>query len=80
MKLNDEEGKKLVAGMDAMRDLSAELDAIDYENDPDALSKQYEIMDLMMTFSMGMGPLRKKTAIAKDENDVTQDKAVDNAE
>lgn len=72
MRMNEEDGKKLMAGMDALRDLGAELEAIDYDNDPEALEKQGEIMDLMMTFSMGMAPLRKKLAAGDNSNDPPQ--------
>lgn len=62
MRMSEDEGEKLMAGLGEIRDLEAELEAIDYENDPEALEKQYEIMDLMMSCSMGIAPLRKKLA------------------
>ena len=71
MRMNEEDGKKLMAGLGEIRNLEAELDAIDYENDPEALEKQGEIMDLMMSFSMGMAPLRKKLATGDSGSDAT---------
>lgn len=60
--MNEEDGKKLIAGMDAKRDLGAKLEAIDTENDSNASERELEIMDLMKTYSMAIGPLRKKLA------------------
>ena len=60
MSEDEGEGEKLMAGLGEIRDLEAELDAIDYENDPEALEKHDEIMDLMISCSMAIAPLRKR--------------------
>ena len=60
MSEDEGEGEKLMAGLGEIRDLEAELEAIGYENDPEAMEKQYETMDLMISCSMAIAPLRKK--------------------
>ena len=60
MSEDEGEGEKLMAGLGEIRDLEAELDAIDYENDPEAMKKQYKTMDLMISCIMAIDPLRKK--------------------
>ena len=67
--MGEEDGEKLNAGFGAMRDLEAELDAIDRENDPEASEKVLEIHDQMFTLSMAMGPLRKKLATGQNGDD-----------
>lgn len=37
-----------------------ELDKLDFENDPNALDRQSELIDLLITFDMGCGPTRRK--------------------
>lgn len=69
MRLGEEDGEKLNAGFGAMRDLEAELDAIDRTNDPDASENVLEILDQMFTLSMAMGPLRKKLATGQNGHD-----------
>lgn len=69
MRMNEEDGKKLMSGLGEIRNLGAELEALDYENDPDALSKEMEIMDLMMTCSMTIAPLRKELSTGDSVGD-----------
>lgn len=62
MRMSEEDGKTLMNALGNMRDLEAELAAIDYDNDPEAQDKQGEIMDLLMTFGMAVAPLRRQLA------------------
>lgn len=39
---------------------SNELDKLDFENDPNALERQSELLDLLITFDMGCRPARRK--------------------
>jgi len=63
MQMNEQDRGKLIEGLSESKNLEAELNAIDFQNDPDALEKQYDITDTLITLSTGMGPLRRKMAM-----------------
>lgn len=63
--MNEKDGKALCAGFSTMRDLEAQLDAIDFENDPSASDKYDEIVDLLMALSMGMGRYARPWQLAQ---------------
>jgi hypothetical protein len=79
--MNEEDRKKLIAGMEAMHQLEAKLDAIDHKNNPEALEEEADIMDQMLFVSMAMGPLRRKMATGGAATDAASDGATsdDNA-
>lgn len=69
--MNDEDGKRLVGAMSQMVDLEKQLEALDYKNDPEAMDKQAEIIDQLLTFSMGIAPLTRQLATGDNTRDKT---------
>lgn len=59
--MKDEDWEALASGLSSLREIEQAIDDLDYDNDPDAEEKYLGLTDMLLTGSMLMGPIRKKS-------------------
>ncbi|TWT97172.1 hypothetical protein [Neorhodopirellula pilleata] len=67
--MKQEDQKRLYAAVRTMRDMQSELEHLSDRTDQKSAERRAELIDELMTMSMGIGPLRKQMATKPPNRD-----------